>query len=330
MSKCKIALSIECSHTRGMGHLYRSFYYLDYFKAHDIDYVYLINDDKPARGILEDHQIDYIVVDYFDTKSNWEKDLVSRYGVDIWVNDKFETSYDMAQHVKDSGAFFVLIDDVSSADELCDMYFAGFVAFSKKEYNARIAKHGPEYMILNPEIGLYKKAREEVNRILVSLGGADPFDTTVSVVEELMKTEYSFDVLLGSDATCLEELKSMQGDRFQIYQRVPSAIELFSHYDFAITGGGLTCCEANAAGIPCIIIANAPHEINTGLNVEKIGGSIFAGDYSNWNRDLVHEISKLNISEMSRKGMNAFSLDGVDRIFGEIMDETIKTKRIIR
>lgn len=321
MVKMKVALAIECSHTRGMGHLFRSFYYLDYLKKENIDYVYLINNDKPALEILKSRGVDYLIVDYSDTSSNWEAQIIKEYGINIWINDKFETSYELARNVKKENIFLALIDDMGEADELCDIYFAGFIAFTKTEYKARNVRYGTRYMVLNPEIQRYRRKRDHVDRILVSLGGADPYDTSVSVVEELLNYEYDFDILIGADSTCLKQLQELDNGRFHIYQNVPSAIELFSHYDFAITGGGLTCCEANAAGIPCIIIANAPHEINTGICVEKMGGSVFAGDHSDWNRAYIRDIKNLDIQRMSECGMKAFDLGGVEIIFNEVVRE---------
>ena len=49
----KIALAIEGSNTRGMGHVFRSLLYVQYLKSHNIDFVYLINDDSKTIDVLK-------------------------------------------------------------------------------------------------------------------------------------------------------------------------------------------------------------------------------------------------------------------------------------
>ena len=66
-------------------------------------------------------------------------------------------------------------------------------------------------------------------------------------------------------------------------------MEEFSHYDLAITGGGITPFEANAAGLPCVVIANEDFEIPVGLGLEKLGGTVFAGHYSQIDAKLLSE-----------------------------------------
>ena len=104
-----------------------------------------------------------------------------------------------------------------------------------------------------------------------------------------------------------------------MYYNVPSLVALFSEYDLVITGGGVTCCEANAAGLPCIIIANAPHEVNTGKFLEKKGGCIYAGSYESWDASILDKINELDLEKMSESGMRVFDTHAIQRIFGDLM-----------
>ncbi|MCR5523998.1 MAG: hypothetical protein K6F64_10290 [Clostridia bacterium] len=290
-------------------------------KSKNLDFTYLINDDEAALKILNAKGIPYTVVDYSDDLSNWENKIINDNKTDIWINDRFVSTAKNAEKIKSSGSFLALIDDVGDAEELCDVYFAGMISFTKNEYKAKRVYKGTDYIILNPEIKKYRKIRKAVNRVIVSLGGADPFDTSVSVAEELIKTDFEFDILLGGDASCENKLSRINRGRFKVFRNVPSAIQLFSGYDLAITGGGVTCCEANSAGLPCIIIANAPHEYNTGKYLEKIGSSVFAGGYDNWNHNLIDNINDLNIEQMSKAGISSFTLDGAQNIIENILSE---------
>lgn len=314
-----IALAIESSNSRGMGHLFRSLLFVKYMRKHGIDFVYLINDDKKSRDILDQKGIQYEIVDYNDHASNWEKVLIDSRNIDIWINDRFETSIEMAMNIKREGTCFVLIDDIGPGEKNADINFVGLISFSKQIFHSTNTKMGMEYVILNDEINQYKRLRTNLGRIIVSFGGSDPHNNTMRIVNELLKHRYEFDVTVGPNYRYEKELLNLNNGRYHIFKNVPSLIELFADYDLAITGGGVTCCEANAAGLPCIIVANAPHEINTGKHLQEYGGCIYAGDYENWNSKIISRISEIDLKQMSERGMQVFTTDAIDRIFMQIM-----------
>lgn len=317
----RIALAIEGSNNRGMGHVFRSLLYIDYLNKHKIDYVYLINDDKNTKALLKNRNISYIVVDYKDILSNWEEKIIKKYNVDIWFNDKFETSVYMATHIKQQNVLFSCLDDIGKGAEQADIYFAGMIYPTLRNKIGRNYYYGTKYITLNEEIDKYKKQRREINNIIVTMGGSDPFQVTEQVLIEMKKYKYEVSFVIGPNYKQKERLENINDGRFQILQGVPSMIQLFSNFDLAITGGGVTCCEANASGLPCLIIANAPHEINTGKWMEERGGCCFLGDYSNWNKAFLGRIKSMDILHMSKNALNSFDTRGIDRIF-TIMKET--------
>ena len=141
------------------------------------------------------------------------------------------------------------------------------------------------------------------------------------IVKELKKTNYNVTILIGPNFKFKTELDTINSGQFQIVQNVPSLIQYFYNFDFAITGGGVTCCEANATGLPCYIIANARHEENTGRFMEKIGGSLYLGAFGNWDLKSIQSINELDISTMSQKGIENFDTKAINRIFSIIKEE---------
>lgn len=315
-----IALAIESSNSRGMGHLFRSLLIVQYMERQCIDYVYLVNNDEKSINVLKEHNIKYILVDYYDEYSDWEKRIIDQFGITIWINDKFETSINMARHIKEARAYLALIDDIGPGEKYADVNYVGLIYFTKQNFSSKNAKIGMQYVILNDEIDIYRRTRNELNRIIVSFGGSDPKNNTVSVVKKLLATDVPFDITVGPNNRCYEELEKLKGNRFEIYRNVPSLIELFSKYDLAITGGGVTCCEANAAGLPCVIIANAPHEVNTGKYLEGHGGCIYAGSYDGWDTSIIKKLDQLDLKSMSEKGMKVFDTHAIERIFSDLKE----------
>ena len=322
-----IAVAIESSHTRGMGHLFRSILYVEKLEKEHMKYVYLINDDKNSRKVLDARRIEYILVDYNNMNINWEREIIEKYHIDIWINDKFITNETMAKRIKAENVFLVIIDDVGDGELYADLHFVGNVSFTKNDFKCKKLYSGSQYIIMNPEIAKYIKTRENVNRIIVTLGGSDPFSVTNSVVDELLRTDYLFDVLIGPNSRCKEYLEGINDGSFKLFQNVPSAIELFSNYDFAISGGGISPCEMAACGIPSMIIANASHEINTGNKLQELGCSLFLGNFSEWDRNKIWKIKDLDIKRMSQRGICNFKADALENIFNIIFCEYRKWRK---
>lgn len=307
-------ICIESSNTRGMGHLFRALLYIDYLRQHNISFMLLVNDDLNSLKLLDNKNIEYTIVYFQDVSSNWEQQIVRQFGVTVWINDKFETSWEMGKHITEAGALFCLIDDIGQGELFADVHFAGMIYPTRKYVKGKYTFCGKEYIILNSQIAQYRHERNHLNKVIVSLGGSDPHGVTLKVVNELTKYNYNVAIVIGPNFNFKRELISLNVKNFPIFQNVPSLIETFSEYDLAITGGGVTCCEANAAGLPCIIIANAPHEENTGRYMEQFGGCIYAGNYANWDVTLFSKLGRLDINKMSLCALDSFRLDAVERI----------------
>lgn len=323
-----IAIAVESSNSRGMGHLFRSLVLVNHLKARGLSFCYFINDDEKSQRVLKTEKIDYQVVDYTD-ESNWEAELVQKYGIDIWINDKFETSEKMAKNIIASGSYLALIDDIGVGENLANVNFISLTAYTKDRSNNYRCLQGLQYTILNDEIERFKRKRDSLNKIIVTLGGSDPQNNTVRVVRELLKYQYCFDVVIGPNYRFERQLQELRlSNRFRIIKNAESLIRLFASYDLAITGGGVTCCEAMASGLPCLIIANAPHERNTGKGLQESGACIYMGDYLEWDKDYLMHLPDLEVEKMSEKGMQIFSSRACDEIIDYVLCDIKKERNL--
>lgn len=304
-------ICIECSHKRGMGHFYRALNILHYFGKIGETAVVVINHDKIAVQLLKNGAVPYETVDYTDIISNWEKNIIHKYQADVWLLDKFETRAELAWHVKNEGVVLAAIDDCGEGADHADLHFCAM-----QFHNLR-GKHiyaGKEYMVLNPEIAKYRRQRTILNKILITMGGSDTYGVTVKVVKILKEKGLKADIVTGPAFQHKALLDKELDDGFTVFDTVPSLIEKFYEYDLAVTGGGVTCFEANASGLPCIVIANEMHEIETAEYIARFGGARFAGycqDISIETMDIDH----INIERMSAAALHAFPLNGVENIY---------------
>jgi len=311
------ALCIESSHTRGMGHLYRALNLANALSDIGVYCKFFINDHEVSKTILTSQKYTYEVIDLDDLSSDWETEFIIKYKVSLWINDRLNTHIQHAKKIKANNVPLVTFDDRGSGAEICDLHIAALVLDATEVLFGKIILRGSNYLILNPEILKYRHLRTSLKNILVTLGGSDTYGVTIKLVEALANQGRSATIIVGASFEHNTELNKVVTKNFEIKRNVPSLIEEFSKYDLAITGGGITAFEANASGLPCIVVANELFEIPVGKNLELHGGAIFAG----YHEAIDFEIFKKQflISQMSQAAMDYVKLDGCSQVVNAIM-----------
>lgn len=311
-------ICIESSHKKGMGHLFRAINLASILDNRHQKYIVLINNDDKAIETLQFKKIPYEIVDLSDYGSNWETKIINKYGIKVWLNDRLNTHIDHANHVKNNGIKLVTFDDRGTGAVLADINFAG-MTFSDAEsltLKGKQVYYGVEYLIINDEVEKYRRQRKELERIMVTLGGSDTYGVTVQIVQILKNISKKADIYIGPSFSHLNELEQAINEEYRIFRSVPSLIAAFADYDLAVTGGGITAFEANASGLPCIIIANEKHEIINGHFLQEQGSSVFAGYYEDIDKETFSR--PIDILQMSKKGMKKIPVDGALRIYNKI------------
>ncbi|MDE7417802.1 MAG: hypothetical protein K2N44_16110 [Lachnospiraceae bacterium] len=323
------ALCLESSHQRGMGHLFRGiqlYHYIVDQKGESA--VIFINQNLPAIDILKKEGIPYEEVCFKDILSDWESKLIQKYEIDIWLNDKYQTKRELFLNVKkNKGVLLAAIDEEGGHDELLDVHFVGMVFQKDFCPEGKYIFRGMDYIVLNEDIRKYQYVRQKVNNVIVSMGGSDTYGVTVKVLRILNKKKIQADVVVGPSFQHMDELQKIVTVENHVFQNVPSLIKKFSEYDMAITGGGVTCLEAAASGIPCIIVANELFEIDTAVYMENLGAAVFAG----YHMQIIEErfdIAKMNIKVMSRAGLRRVPLCGAQNIYLKLQECKKKLEKV--
>jgi spore coat polysaccharide biosynthesis predicted glycosyltransferase SpsG len=269
-----------------------------------------------ALGVLNSTGIRFETVDLMDYESGWETGLIKRYNVDVWINDRLDTDYRHSKNVKRNNIRLITFDDNGSGTELSDLHVAALAFAKDGKSKAKKTLKGIEYLILNKDIDKFKRLRDKKSKIIVTLGGSDTYGVTVKVVNLLKEQGKTADIHVGPSFKHHEELKAIIDERYRVIGRVPSLIKTFYDYDLAVTGGGITPFEANASGLPCIIVANELFEIANGQFLSNIGSSIYAGFHENIDKTAFAR--PLEIETMSRSGMTRITLNGAENIYRQI------------
>jgi spore coat polysaccharide biosynthesis predicted glycosyltransferase SpsG len=119
-------------------------------------------------------------------------------------------------------------------------------------------------------------------------------------------------VILGPGFSHHEALQAVLSDKFTVKFNVPSLIEEMAKHGLAITAGGITPFEANAAGLPCIVVACEDFEIPIARALAERGGSVFAGHHADIDPDVFAQ--DLPIGRMSAAGIDNIGLGGAKRV----------------
>ena len=152
----------------------------------------------------------------------------------------------------------------------------------------------------------------------MTLGGSDTYGVTVKVVKLLKEMGLTATVVIGAAFMHTATLHEVLTDSFTLKCGVPSMIEEYSYHELAITGGGITPFEANASGLPCVVIANELFEIPVGNELQRLGGSVFAGYHESLSRPLFS--TDLPLEKMSQAGLRNIGLQGTQHVIGALMN----------
>ncbi|MGO8026494.1 PseG/SpsG family protein [Rhizobium leguminosarum] len=307
---------IESSHARGMGHLFRSLTLATELRSRGHPVLFLANDHPNSLRIIRERCFDVALHDLASV-TGWENGFIEPdASSSVWINDRLNTQRSHSEAIKRLGAKLVTFDDRGDGAELADMNICALLFEKTEGLKGKDVRLGVEYMILNPEIATYRRIREKLASILVTLGGADTYGVTVRVAKWLSSKPFPVTIVTGPSFQHMAELEEVVAtaapDRFKLLNQVPSlAAEMHGH-DLAITGGGVTPFEACAAGLPCVVIANEPFEIPVGRALEELGAAFFAGHHSAFDLGILEK--PIPIRTMSETAMAKVDLGGVGRV----------------
>ena len=310
------ALCIESSHARGMGHFYRALNLADALAKVGQLSIFYMNNHVPAIKILAEHGLPHRILCPKDWISNRIASIIRQDDINLWINDRHNTTLYHAKTVKGTGIPLVTFDDRGPGAALADLHIAALSFDAKETLGGAQILRGLYYLILNKQIEKKMRTRNSIDKILVTLGGSDTYGVTFRVVQLLKQMKRAATIVVGPAFKHFEKLKKEITEPFILKQTVPSMIDEFFQHDLAITGGGITPFEANASGLPCIVIANETFEVQVGKAVESLGASVYAGYHAEIQSPLFRE--DIPIGQMSRAGMKNINLFGTQRVVASL------------
>ena len=253
------------------------------------------------------------------------------------VVDGYHFDVDYQQIIKDSGLSLLFIDDIGHADH----YHADVVLNQNIHANERLYVNresytrlllGTPYVLLRREFlkwrGWRRKIPEVARRILVTLGGGDPDNVTLKVIQALQQLkilDLEAKVVVGPNNAHLEGLHcevERSTCNVQVLTAVIDMPELMAWADVAVSAGGSTCWELAFMGLPNVVLVLAGNQVPIAEGLSAKGIALSLGwyerasdvDIDNGLRNLL--FSPERQATMSLKGQALIDGAGCKRVIG--------------
>jgi spore coat polysaccharide biosynthesis predicted glycosyltransferase SpsG len=233
----------------------------------------------------------------------------------------------------------LVIDDMAHLDHyeadivLNQNINAENLSYSTASFTRRFL--GNRFILLRPEfvdrLTIKRKSPKVASRLLVTLGGGDPDNLTLKVMQALEKINIDgFEALIvvGSTNPHLQQLQiesSRSKLSMQIIDNVHNMAEPMVWADFAVSAGGSTCWELAYMGVPALVITMADNQLAVVGGLEKAGVVVNLGWHHNLSpAKILRAVQNLAMdtdkrSQMKRCGRALADGNGTQRVLTGMM-----------
>ncbi|MGN0308767.1 MAG: cytidylyltransferase domain-containing protein [Lachnospiraceae bacterium] len=270
LNREKVAIYVNGNNKRGIGHIYRALEMADEFYSKP-DIYYDLNQTDPKVFGKTTHRLIGIngIAELFDH--------CKREQYTIFINDILTTSIDYMIGLRTTlpKAKIINFEDDGEGILKADLVFNALY----HDHELPQVHSGEKYYISGKTFMFYEpiEIREEVKKIFISFGGADPqnySDRLLSMISKAEYERYQFVVVLGRAKYNVDRL--LEYNRFshiEVLYDVSNMPQLMSACDIGVTSRGRTGYELALLGIPSIAMAQNQREEKHGFVCNENGFS---------------------------------------------------------
>jgi UDP-2,4-diacetamido-2,4,6-trideoxy-beta-L-altropyranose hydrolase len=276
-------------------------------------------------------------------------DFAHQVGADWVVVDGYHFGADYQRIIKDSGLRLLFIDDNGhaghySADLVLNQNIHAHEGlYPNKEPYTRLLL-GTRYVLLRREFlkwrGWKREIPEVARKVLVTMGGSDPDNVTLKVVQALQQVDMDgleATVVVGGSNPHYEELQSaVQDSRFPIRleSNVVDMPELMAWADVAVSAGGSTSWELAFMGVPTLVVILASNQRPIAERLDAVGVAINLG----WCADVSPpEMARVFMelmrtlttrTQMAQRGQELVDGEGAARVLMYLNGERFRLRQV--
>ena len=297
LKRDKVAIYVNGNNGRGIGHIYRALEVADEFYVRP-DIYYDIN--QTERHVFGESTHNIIGIDGITELF----DICKEKQYTIFINDILYTSIDYMIGLRNvlPNARIINFEDEGEGSVKADLVINALL--SEADYPHIYA--GEKYYIASKTFLFYNPIpiRENVRRIFICFGGADPrnyADRLLKMISKDEYKEYEFVIALGKAKENVDELMQYNSmNNIEVLFDVKNMPEVMSSCDIAMSSRGRTSYELAILGIPTIAVSENEREKSHAFACNE-NGFTYIG--MNPNDEIIENNLRmyLNLSPESRK-----------------------------
>lgn len=248
-------------------------------------------------------------------------------------DEKYETI------IKNAGLRLLLIDDIGHfghcfADIILNQNLHAHPRlYPTREPGAQLLL-GPDYALLRREFGVWRGHPRQIplvaQKVLVTLGGSDPDNVTLKVIQALSRVELANleGVAIAGGANPhyqeLEQAVAASVYPIRLLKNIKDMPGLMAWADIAVSSGGSTCWELAFMGLPSLTLVLADNQQPIGGKLDSLGVARNLGWGNRVSEAQIAEsirqlcLGKEERAKMSRKGRRLVDGKGCERVLARL------------
>jgi UDP-2,4-diacetamido-2,4,6-trideoxy-beta-L-altropyranose hydrolase len=275
--------------------------------------------------------------------------LAQKLGASWVVVDGYHFAAAYQRFVKDAGLHLIFVDDTGHVDRHCadivlnQNLHAQQSLYSSREYHTRLLL-GIRYALLRREFlkwqGWKREVPEVACRVLVTLGGGDQDNVTLTVIHALQNVwaeGLEAVVVVGGVNPHYEKLQTAVRDSkvpIHLKHDVTNAPELMAWADVAISAAGIIAWELAFMGVPSLFLVQADNQGGTAERLDALGVARNLGRPADLSCDkIARELVNLLVAarrrtEMAHRGRELVDGNGATRVLMHLNANRLQIRKV--
>lgn len=263
-------------------------------------------------------------------------------GADWLIVDHYSLDFRWESLLASAVRKVMVIDDLANRMHACDLLLDQNLGRTEQDYVDLVPEQcacltGPEYALLRTEFSEWRKRSLDrkshfsgIKRVLISMGGSDPDNTTEWAMELLARTRLDdstvLDIVMGASSPHLEQVRRASSlSRFNsaVSVNVANMAERMAMSDLSVGAAGSTAWERCCLGLPSLMLVLAENQRLIAEKVQSFGAGVVLKGVGSFDASLGQIEALLfkpeAVAEMNR--LAALVCDGLGRgrVAGRIM-----------
>ena len=339
----------------GMGHLYRMVTLSRYLRhQHGLEISFIVRNNRAALTLVQRHRFRTHPLEFSISRENELAKVTSVLSSEkpqVVIVDLRNRCHDQSfmKSIKSaSNACIIAFTDVHEKQEVqADIVINGSILQDQESYKDILGTKyylGFDYVVLSPgylAIESGPKAGDQVERVMICMGGADQHNLTFTVLKAIDKSAHNFvcDVVLSSaffKRETVDDVVKILRHETTVYYDTDGILDLLLQADLAITAGGNAHVERMCAGVPGIAISQELHQAASVREIAGFGATVDLGLFKDLGpRRLLEAFNKLiedtgSRERMSKCGRLLVDGKGLIRVSDIIARECKGSSKIVR